>query len=102
MMLDEFKIELIHQVPRTPYSNLLDLGFWCSLQSKVEKEHFMKRSDVDASAASVERAWNRNDDVIGRVWGRLKNVLALIVEGKGGNNLVETKRGKKFRGLDVS
>ena len=28
--------------------------------------------------------------------------MALIVKGKGGNDLVETKRGKKFRGLDVS
>ena len=61
----------------------------------------MKRSDVDALAASVERSWNKNADVIGRVWARLRNVLALIVQGKGGNDLVETKRGKKFRGLDV-
>ena len=43
----------------------------------------MKRSDVDALVASVERAWNKNDDVISRVWARLRNVLALIVEGKG-------------------
>ena len=30
------------------------------------------------------------------------NVLVLIVEGNGRNELVETKRGKRFRTLDLS
>ena len=30
-----------------------------------------------------------------------KNVLVLIIEGKGSNNLVETKRGGNFRNLDM-
>ena len=49
--------------------------------------------------------WNNDadvTDVINSVWNRLRNVLALIVEGGGGNELVETKRGKKFRNLEVS
>ena len=49
--------------------------------------------------------WNNDkklSDVINRVWKRLRNVLALIVEGDGGNDLVETKRGKQFRNLEIS
>ena len=30
---EKYKIEIVHQIPRSPYTNLLDLGVWCSLQS---------------------------------------------------------------------
>ena len=107
LLLDNYNIILIHQVPRSPYTNLLDLGVWCSLQALVEKEHYMKRTDVHALAKSVMHSWNIRgnivglDGVIGRVWKRLRNVLVLIVDGNGANDLVEKKRGKKFRNLDV-
>jgi len=55
-LLDDFNIVLIHQAPQTSYSNLLDLGVWSSAQYDVEKEHFMKRTDVQALVKSVERA----------------------------------------------
>ena len=92
---------IIHQIPRSPFTNLLDLGVWCSLQSRVEKQHYQKQTDVHALAKSVMDTWNNDKNlnhVISHVWKRLRNVLALIVEGGGGNDLVvETKRGKKFR-----
>merc|ERR1711935_831459 len=98
------KVQIIHQVPRSPYTNLLDLGVWCSLQSQVEKEHYMKRTDLNALAKSVDNAW-KNDatikEMIGKVWSRLRNVLFNIREDKGGNNLVETKRGKKHRNIQM-
>ena len=100
---ETWNIEIVHQISRSPYTNLLDLGVWCSLQSQVEKEHFLKRTDVPSLVTSVEAAWNNGalDDVIaGRVWGRLRNVLVLIKEASGKNDLVEKKRGKKFRNLD--
>ena len=104
MLKDKYNVIIIHQVPRSPYTNLLDLGVWCTLQWYVEKEHYMKRTDVHALVNSVERAWNNKslNESIGRVWGRLRNVLVLIVEGDGGNDLVEKKRGKRFRNLDLS
>ena len=40
--------------------------------------------------------------MITKVCNRLKNVLVLIVEGNGGNELVESKRGNRFRNLDLS
>ena len=42
MLKTEYNIEIIFQVPRSPYTNLLDLGVWCSLQSEVETAHHMK------------------------------------------------------------
>ena len=36
------------------------------------------------------------------IFNRLKNVLIFIVERNGGNELVESKRGKRFRNLDLS
>jgi len=107
MLLTDFNIEIIHQVPRSPYTNLLDLGVWCSLQATVEKMHYQKRTDLEALVNSVYEAWDANSTgtglsvVIGKVWNRLGNVLSLIFEGKGSNNLVEQKRGKRFRNLDM-
>ena len=36
-MKDTYNIEIIHQVPRSPFTNVLDLGIWASLQGIVEK-----------------------------------------------------------------
>ena len=97
------KIEIVQQIPRSPYTNLLDFGVWCNLQSRVEKEHFLKRIDVPVLVPSVLTAWDDGTlyDVIGRVWSRLRNVLVLIKEGNGRNDLAESKRGKKFCNLDL-
>ncbi len=90
---ERFNIEVVQQVPRSPETNLLDLGIWISIQSAVEKEHTFKVYDADALARSVERAWNErlNPDVFGRVYDHLLKVLALILEDNGGNDLVETR-----------
>ena len=39
--------------------------------------------------------------MITKVFNRLRNVLVLIVEANGKNDLVETKRGKNFYMLDL-
>ena len=103
MLKTKYNIIIIHQVPRSPYTNLLDLGVWCSLQAAVEKEHYMKRTDVHALQNSVMSAWNTRplDKVIKKVWTRMKKDLAIIVEGDGGNDLVEKKRGKRWNDLDL-
>ena len=36
MLKDSYNIVIIHQVQRSPYTNLLHLGVWCSLQAQVE------------------------------------------------------------------
>jgi hypothetical protein len=44
----EFDIEIIHQIPRSPETNVLDLGIWCSLQWAVDKLMRGKRGDMEA------------------------------------------------------
>ena len=99
----KYNVRIIHQILRSPYTNVLDLGVWCMLQSCVEKQHYMKRTNVHALVTSVKTTWSEGhlDELITKVFGRLRNVLVLIVEGQGSNDLVETKQGKRFRNLDL-
>ena len=97
LLRDVYNINIIHQIPRSPFTNVLDLGVWVSLQARVEKKHFMKRCSVDALVNTVNRTW-LNDSLntsIKNVFLRLEKVLYLISEEDGANDLVETKRGVK-------
>ena len=96
-LLEEYNIEIIFQIPRSPYTNVLDLGVWMSLQAAVERQHYLKRCSADALVNSVMKTWNEGhlDHSITKVFNRLKPVLCNILEAKGGNDLVEMKRGKK-------
>mmetsp|Transcript_16980 Transcript_16980/g.25926 ORF Transcript_16980/g.25926 Transcript_16980/m.25926 type:complete len:88 (-) Transcript_16980:59-322(-) len=38
-LAESFNIILVHQLPRSPELNMLDLGTWRVLQSSVEKTH---------------------------------------------------------------
>ena len=69
----------------------------------MEKKRFNKRVEIDALVCSVYHVWESEDltCVISKVYDRLKKVLILIVEGNGGNDFVETKRGKKWKNLDT-
>jgi hypothetical protein len=94
-MKEKYNIEIIHQVPRSPETNLLDLGIWRSIQAAVEKEHAKKTCDVDSLGRSVQRAWDKrlNPTAFSRVADRLLKVLDLIVESDGDNHFVEGDRG---------
>ena len=96
-LLDDYNIEIIFQIPRSPYTNVLDLGVWMSLQAAVERQHYLKRCNADALVNSVMKTWNEGhlDHSITKVFNRIKPVLCNILEAKGGNDLVEMKRGKK-------
>ena len=96
-LLDDFNIEIIFQIPRSPYTNVLDLGVWMSLQAAVERQHYLKRCNSTALVNSVMKTWNEGhlNHSITKVFNRLKPVLCNILEANGGNDLVETKRGKK-------
>ena len=37
MLEDDHNIEIIFQTPRSPYTNVLDLGVWMELQAQVER-----------------------------------------------------------------
>ena len=100
----EYNVIIEWQVPHSPETNMLDLGVWMSLQSKVEIEHRRKVMHRDVLAASVEKAfWGRTLDksILHRVHERWKLVLDLIIAGKGTNNLVESHRGLKVKLHDL-
>jgi len=103
-LLEKYTIIVIHQCPRSPETNVLDLGIWCTLQWGVDAYMRGKMHDIDALNEGVNKVW---DDVnmeraFNGVWGRLTRVVHLIDKEKGGNATVELMRGKKGQDLDVA
>ena len=101
--LSKHNIETIWQVPRSPETNMLDLGVWMSIQAAVMRVHHNRRCHHDALAKSVDDAWDNylNEGAFENVHGRLKLVLQSIVKDEGGNRLVEEHRGKLFRDATI-
>jgi hypothetical protein len=102
-LLKEFNVEVIWQVPRSPETNMLDLGVWMSIQCSVMNVHYGRKCHHDALAKSVEEAWNGylSQKAFTNVYNRLRVVLTCIVDDNGGNRLVESKRGKLFRDATI-
>ena len=97
-LLDEYNVVCVHQRPRSPCTNLLDLGVWMALQNVVEKLHFCKRMETTALCGTVVEAWKSLQPIkLLNIYSRWLLVLDLIIEDKGGNRLVETKRGKLYQ-----
>jgi hypothetical protein len=100
----EFDIEIIHQIPRSPETNILDLGIWCSLQWAVDKLMRGRRGDMEALVQGVTSVWNgaggELSTAFSSVWTQLTRVLHLIKVDEGGNESVEKKRGKRLVALD--
>ena len=97
-------VYIIWQPPRSPELNMLDLGIWMSIQSAVTKQHFLCRNHVDALAKSVVSAWSwrLHSQAFLNVWQRLKVVLTCIIDDRGGNRLVEERRGKLLQNIDIT
>ena len=91
----KYNIEIIFQIPRSPYTNVLDLGIWMSLQAAVERQHYLKRCNVNSLVNTVNSTWDKGhlDRSISKVF--------CIMEAGGGNDLVETKRGIKNKGIKL-
>jgi len=89
---------VIFQPPRTCDGNILDLGLWVSMQSGVEKG--ISRDDLREKPTVIynklsEVFYSMDQAIIDKVHDRLTNkVWHLIVADGGGNQLVETNRGK--------
>ena len=99
----KYNISIIWQVPRSPFTNVLDLGVWMCMQAKVERMHFLKRSTTLALVESVEQVWNGVDLglVMTKVFNKLNVVLCNILRGEGGNDLVEENRGMKKANIKI-
>lgn len=103
MLEKVYNITTIFQIPRSPYTNVLDLGVWMSLQDAVEREHYLKRCNANALVNSVSKTWKDGhlNHSITKIFFRLKPVLCNKIEANGANDLVESKRGLKHKNIKL-
>jgi hypothetical protein len=88
-------------VPNLPKTNLLDLGFWATLQAIVERLHRLRRMDTDALARTFRDAFEQMDtNKVDGIYQRWEYVFDLIIHRKGCNDFVEKNRGLT-KSLDV-
>lgn len=89
------RIEVVVQPAQSPDLNVLDLGFFSSLQRKVDE------SDPDSLAALLthveECYWDYPTDTLERVWQLLFNVYNCILEEEGGNDYLLPHTGVRKR-----
>ena len=64
----------------------------------------MRRCNAESLCGTVMETWNGDalTGTIGKVFERLNNVLCLINDGNGSNDLVETKRGVRNRHMKMN
>ena len=95
VLKEKYNVILNWQVPNSPETNMLDLGAWMTIQSVVEELHRQRLMNEDALADTVMQAFEEFDGntKLAAINARWELVLDLIIEDKGGNDLVETKRG---------
>ena len=74
LLKEAYNITIIHQIPRSPYTNALDLRVWTALQSDVEKKHYMRRCNINSLVATVNETWATGtlDKIITNVFEILK------------------------------
>jgi hypothetical protein len=97
MLLHKYNVKILWQQPRTPESNMLDLGIWMHLQSIVEEKHFGQRVHTESLWNTMQAAWGLiSQQALTNVYNRWLKVLDLIEEGEGDSKFVEKKRGKFF------
>ena len=80
---DGWNIRLINQPPNSPNTNILDLGFFNSIQSLQDRTTL---NTVDELIEEVGRVFAAQDvAVLGRVWTTYQAVLEQIMLAKGDN-----------------
>jgi len=102
VLKEEYNIQIVHQIPRSPETNVLDIGMWCCLQWAVDSIMRGHQGNIHALNKDIYDVWQSKalSMPFSSVWKRLGRVLHLIKEDNGGNELVEQKRGKKWAALD--
>lgn len=95
-MLARFNVLLVCQPPNSPESNVLDLGVWRSVQSKVDKMDREQRMDAHQLWATIQRAWDEYgtaDDnlALHAIWEKLRDIAEVTIASNGDNNNAEAK-----------
>ena len=102
--ITKYKIQVILQCPRSPCTNALDLGVWCTLQHHVEVAHFGKRVEAHALARSVEETWmdGKLTVLITNVFTKLNKILLIILKYDGSTKQCEFIRGTACERLKLN
>ena len=92
----KYSIVVHHQVPWSPKTNMIDLGEWMTVQSKVEKYHLRNVKQHDALAWYAKKSWhNMEEQKLTKIWYYFLKVPDLIIQKQSRNDLVEINGGLK-------
>ncbi|CAN0327201.1 unnamed protein product, partial [Ascophyllum nodosum] len=81
---DGWNIKLLNQPPNSPDTNILDLGFFNSIQSLQDRTTL---NTVDELIEEVKRVFTAQEsEALGRVWTTYQSVLEKIMLAKGDND----------------
>ena len=82
---EDIEFHLVEQPARSPDTNVLDLGFFNSLQAATWK---LKRANtIDGLIANVIQAWtDYNPETLNRIWLSHQAVMDEIIQSNGGND----------------
>ena len=81
---ENFNIVIVHQPPRSPDTNVLDLGLWNAIQSRVDETHRTRTIQAESLAESTKTAWaGLPIQTITNVFGKLPNIWEKIIESGG-------------------
>ena len=100
LLKDDYNVIIKHQEPRSPETNLLDLGIWNSMQSYVEKQHRHRRNDnTQALVNTCNKIWTHYDSttIFEKVYQRWLKVLNIIISDNGDNRLIDAHRKELFQ-----
>jgi hypothetical protein len=78
----EHNVIVINQPPRSPDSNVLDLGLWMAIQSNVDYIHQTMTISTDSVAKATQKAWSQlSKEIIGNVFGKLPEIWTHMAAG---------------------
>lgn len=98
-----FNIEIIWQIPHSPYRNVLDLKIWMAFQAIAERRYFKKWCTTEPLDRTVRHTWEGTDlnHQMKNIIGRLRVALCNILKGGGTNDLVKENYGVKRKEIKI-
>ena len=79
-LVEDYNILVPHQVPRFPKTNMLELGAWVTVQSRVKKYHPRNTKQHNYLTHSVNNSWhNVEAQKLTKIWNHFLDVRDLII-----------------------
>ena len=97
-----WNIDVVMQPAKSPDLNILDLGYFNSLQTL---QYTTPVKNVEELALAVFKAWDMlNPDSLRKIWYTLQRTMDLILSVDGNNNykIGHSGRNKKSSGIDMT